>query len=102
MGKLCDSETKEKLGKLCVVINGYCKQSGVSHQESTTVRELSAKTGFSEGWIFNVVESHLISECFNQVDCEWELGDEAFKNHIMIPARFGHHTPAACGLRSEP
>jgi hypothetical protein len=87
-GRLCDPKMKEKLGRLCARIKRRCEEGGVRHRTGVTIQELSEDTGFSEGWISNVIESHLIRMCFQQEDCEWEPGDYN-KNYVMIPARFG-------------
>jgi hypothetical protein len=81
-------EMKEQLGKVCAAIKRRCEEGG-RHRDGTTIQELAEETGFSEDWIYNVVETHLLRECLNRVDCDWEPGDETMKNHIMIPARFG-------------
>jgi hypothetical protein len=85
---LDNPKMKEKLGKLCAAMKRRCEEGGVRHLASTTIQQLSEETGFSEAWIFNVVDSHLIRVSFQQVDCEWEPDDDN-KNHIVIPARFG-------------
>lgn len=87
-GKLCDPKMKEKLGWLCAPIKRRCEEGGVRHRNGVTIQKLSEETGFSEGWISNVIESHLIRICFRQEGCEWEPGDDN-KNYVMIPARFG-------------
>ena len=87
-GKLCDEKTSEALGSLCAKIKHRCEDGGLRHRSGTTIQELSAETGIPQGWISNVIDSHLIRICFQQVDCEWEPGDDN-KNHVMIPARFG-------------
>jgi hypothetical protein len=87
-GELCDEKMKEKLGKLCVPIKRRCEEGGVRHRDGVTVQQLSAETPFSEGWICNVIDSHLMRICLQQEDCDWEPGDDN-KNYIMIPARFG-------------
>jgi hypothetical protein len=61
---------------------------GVRHHSNVTVAELSEETGFSAGWISNVINSRLIDICLHQVGCDWEQGDDN-ENHLMIPARFG-------------
>jgi len=87
-GKLCDPEMKEKLGRLCAPIKRRCQEGGVRHRSGLTIQELSEETGLSEGWISNVIESHLIRICLQQEDCGWEPDDEN-KNYVMIPASFG-------------
>ena len=86
-GRLGDTEMKEKLGKLSAAMKRRCEEGG-RHRDGSTIQELAQETGFSEDWIYNVVESHLIRECLNRVDCNWEPGDQ-MKNYVMIPARFG-------------
>lgn len=86
-GRLGDTEMKEKLGKLSAAMKLRCEEGG-RHRDGSTIQELAQETGFSEDWIYNVVESHLIRECLNRVDCDWEPGDQ-MKNYVMIPARFG-------------
>jgi hypothetical protein len=87
-GKLCDPKMKEKLGRLCAAIKRRCEEGGVRHRTGATIEELSTETDCSEGWISNVIESHLIRVCFDREDCDWEPGDDN-KNNVMIPARFG-------------
>ena len=87
-GVLCDPTMKEDLVKMSANMQAICKAGG-RHQDSPTLQDVAAKTGLSEAFIRNAVEAHLIRECLNQEDCEWEPGDEYMKNHIMIPARFG-------------
>lgn len=87
-GTLGSSGIKEQLGKLCATMKRRCEEGG-RHRDGATIQELADDTGFSEDWIYNVVESHLIRECLNRVDCDWEPGDEYMKNYVMIPARFG-------------
>jgi hypothetical protein len=87
VGTLGSPEMNEKLGRLCAAMKRRCEEGG-RHRDGTTIDELATETGFSEDWIYNAIESHLIRECFNRVDCEWEPGD-GMKNHVMIPARFG-------------
>ncbi len=86
--KLCDSEMKDKLGSLCARIKLRCEAGGVRHRGTVTIQELSEETGFSTGWISNVINSHLIETCLNQVGCDWEPDDNN-ENFVMIPARFG-------------
>jgi hypothetical protein len=88
-GALCDPAMKESLGKVCANMKGRCVAGTGRHRASTTTHEVAAETGLSEAFIYNVVDAHLIRECFNQVDCDWEPGDEQMKTNIMIPARFG-------------
>ena len=38
-----------------------CEEGG-RHRDGATIQELADETGFSEDWIYNVVESHLIRE----------------------------------------
>lgn len=87
-GKLCDENIQGALGNLCACIKRRCEDGGVRHRSSMTIQEMVEETGFPEGWISNVIDSHLIRTCFKQVDCEWEPGDYN-KNYVMIPARFG-------------
>lgn len=86
-GRLGDPDMKENLGKLSAAMKRRCEDGG-RHRDGTTIQELAEETGFSEDWIYNVVESHLIRECLNRVDCGWEPGDD-MKNYVMIPTRFG-------------
>ena len=86
-GRLSDPKVREKLARLCAAIKRRCEEGG-RHRVGVTVHALSEETGFSEGWISNAIESHLIRTCFHQVDCEWEPGDYN-KNNVIIPARFG-------------
>jgi hypothetical protein len=88
-GALCDSAMKDSLGKVCARIKARCVTGTGRHRAGATVHEVAAETGLSEAYIYNVVDAHLIRECFGQVDCEWEPGDEQMKTNIMIPARFG-------------
>src|ERR1039458_4103452 len=71
-GKLCDEKTSEALGSLCAKIKHRCEDGGLRHRSGTTIQELSAETGIPQGWISNVIDSHLIGICFQQVDCEWD------------------------------
>lgn len=86
-GRLCDAGMKEDLGKICAAMKRRCEAGG-RHMDGTTIQELAQETSFSEAWLYNVVESHLIRVCLKRVDCEWEP-DDRNKNHVMIPARFG-------------
>jgi hypothetical protein len=88
-GALCDPAMKDSLGKVCARMKARCEAGTGRHRASTTVHEVAAETGLSAAYIYNVVDAHLIRECFSQVDCDWEPDDQKNKNHIMIPARFG-------------
>jgi hypothetical protein len=87
-GRLRDEKTNGALGSLCASIKRRCEDGGLRHRTGVTIQELSEETDIPQGWISNVIDSHLIRICFQQVDCEWEPGDDN-KNHVMIPARFG-------------
>jgi hypothetical protein len=87
-GELCGPAMKDKLGILCAKVKNTCDAGGARHRDRTTIEDLSNLTGFSAGWISNVISGHLIKLCLNQVECEWEPDDDN-KNYVIIPARFG-------------
>jgi hypothetical protein len=88
-GALCNPAMKDSLGKVCAHMKARCVAGTGRHRDGTTIQEVAAETGWSEAFIHNVVEAHLIRECLGQEDCDWEPGDEHMKNCVMIPARFG-------------
>ena len=58
-GRLGDTEMKEKLGTLTAAMKRRCEEGG-RHRDGSTIQELAQETDFSEDWIYNVVESHLM------------------------------------------
>src|ERR1039458_9541380 len=58
-GRLRDEKTNGALGSLCASIKRRCEDGGLRHRTGVTIQELSEETDIPQGWISNVIDSHL-------------------------------------------
>jgi hypothetical protein len=54
----------------------------------TSRTELAQETGLSEFFVYDTIDSHLLRALFGIIDAGWAK-DDAMKNWIDIPPRFG-------------
>jgi hypothetical protein len=86
IGRFDDPNFQKKAGLLCGALKAKIKNERAG--AVTTRLEIAAETGFSEYFIYDAIDSHLLREMFNRADATWSPDDE-MKNYIDIPPRFG-------------
>src|ERR1700680_4578608 len=85
LGKLCDSQTKIDLGRLCAALKKRIERTQTEATGSLVgLDELVTETRLPEYWISNVIDSHLIAECLNRKDAHW-APDDRMKSVIEVP-----------------
>ena len=84
-GRFQDPEFKKDVGRVAAALKAKVKgRSGPGFADRT---ELACDTGLSEFFIYDVIDSGLLSEIFGRIGATWALEDP-MKNSIDIPPDF--------------
>jgi len=87
-GAFDDPEFRRKAGRLQAALKARIKPDNREHWGDASRTELARETGLSEFFVYDAIDSHLLSKLSGIIDAGWSVGDD-MKNWIDIPPRFG-------------
>ena len=80
------SAFREQAGVLARTLKASVKGR---HDDALVDREtLACAAGLSEAWVYNAIESRLLSHLFDRLDASW-APDDGMKYYIVVPLDFG-------------
>ena len=87
-GAFDDEAFRRKAGQLQSALKARIKPENREQWGMTSRTELAQETGLSEFFVYDAIDSHLLRALFGIIDAGWAK-DDAMKNWIDIPPRFG-------------